>query len=98
MGGGFSIALGMSLNLPDGDKVFGVLGDSTFYHSGLTGAVEAIFNKRRIVPVILDNRTTAMTGHQQNPGTGTMMNGKATFMQEPAKISKQSATTVVPGG
>ena len=88
MGGGFSIALGMSLNLPDGDKVFGVLGDSTFYHSGMTGAVESIFNQDRIVPVVLDNRITAMTGHQQNPGTGAMMNGQPTFMQEPAKIFK----------
>lgn len=86
MGGGFSIALGLSMNLPEGEKVFGVVGDSTFYHSGITGAVDAIYNKRQIVPVVLDNRITAMTGHQDNPGTGKTLSGETTFMQEPERI------------
>ncbi|AFV12566.1 indolepyruvate oxidoreductase subunit IorA [Thermacetogenium phaeum DSM 12270] len=86
MGGGFSIALGLSMNCPEGEKVFGVLGDSTFYHSGITGAVDAIFNKRAIVPVVLDNRITAMTGHQENPGTGRNLSGESVFVQEPERI------------
>lgn len=85
MGGGFSIALGMSLNPPGGGKVFGVVGDSTFYHSGLTGAVEAVFNNRRAVLVVLDNRSTAMTGHQPNPGTGRRDGGSAA-VQDPAAL------------
>jgi len=86
MGGGYSIALGMSINPPQGKKIFGVVGDSTFYHSGITGAVDSIFNKRGFIPVVLDNRITAMTGHQQNPGTGRTLSGEDTFMQEPERI------------
>ncbi|MGB9791522.1 MAG: indolepyruvate ferredoxin oxidoreductase subunit alpha [Thermacetogeniaceae bacterium] len=86
MGGGISIALGIAINPPHDEKVFGVLGDSTFYHSGITGAIDAIFNKRSIVPVVLDNRSTAMTGHQENPGTGRTLEGEATFMQDPERI------------
>ncbi len=86
MGGGISIALGISINPPHGEKVFGVLGDSTFYHSGITGAIDAVFNKRSIVPVVLDNRSTAMTGHQENPGTGRTLGGETTFMQDPERI------------
>ncbi len=86
MGGGFSIALGIGTNLPEEEKVFGVLGDSTFYHSGITGAIDAVFNRRPIVPVVLDNRSTAMTGHQENPGTGRTLEGETTVMQEPERI------------
>ena len=51
-------------------KVFGFVGDSTFYHSGITGLVDAVWNKSNMVVCILDNSTTAMTGHQRNPGNG----------------------------
>jgi indolepyruvate ferredoxin oxidoreductase alpha subunit len=88
MGGGYAIALGLSINPPEGKKIFGVVGDSTFYHSGITGAIDSIYNKRDIVPVVLDNRITAMTGQQQNPGTGLTLSGEDTFMQEPAHIFK----------
>jgi indolepyruvate ferredoxin oxidoreductase alpha subunit len=44
------------------------IGDSTFFHSGITGLVNAVFNKHNLLLVILDNGTTAMTGHQPNPG------------------------------
>ena len=57
-------------------KVFGVLGDSTFFHSGITGAVEIIYNKGNVIPVVLDNHTTGMTGHQDNPGTGYALSGE----------------------
>ncbi len=86
MGGGYSIATGLSINPPLGKKVFGVVGDSTFFHSGITGAIDSIFNKRNFVPVVLDNRITAMTGHQENPGTGKTLSGEETFMQEPRRI------------
>jgi indolepyruvate ferredoxin oxidoreductase alpha subunit len=48
--------------------VVAFIGDSTFFHSGITGLVNALFNRHDILVVILDNRTTAMTGHQPNPG------------------------------
>jgi len=53
-----------------GKKVFGFVGDSTFFHSGITGLVDAVYNGTNMTIVILDNRITAMTGHQENPGTG----------------------------
>ena len=56
-------------------KVFGVVGDSTFFHSGMTGLVNGVYNKSNMVTVILDNRITAMTGHQENPGTGKSVSG-----------------------
>lgn len=56
-------------------KVFGFIGDSTFFHSGMTGLVNAVYNKTNMVIVILDNRITAMTGHQENPGTGKDIKG-----------------------
>lgn len=59
-------------------KVVGVIGDSTFFHSGITGLLDIVYNKGNSVTVILDNRITGMTGHQQNPGTGyTLMGEKA---------------------
>lgn len=47
-----------------------VLGDSTFIHSGITSLIDAVYNRESITVVILDNRITGMTGHQQNPATG----------------------------
>lgn len=58
------------------DKVFAVIGDSTFFHSGITGLVDVVYNNTPIVTVILDNSITAMTGHQQNPGTGKTLMGE----------------------
>ena len=60
------------------EKVFAVIGDSTFFHSGITGLIDAVVNKAPIVINILDNRITAMTGHQENPGTGRTLMGEAT--------------------
>jgi len=59
-------------------KVVAVIGDSTFLHSGITGVVDAVYNKSHITIVILDNNTTAMTGHQDHPGTGISAQGKET--------------------
>ncbi|MDO5115850.1 MAG: indolepyruvate ferredoxin oxidoreductase subunit alpha [Synergistaceae bacterium] len=60
------------------EKVFAVIGDSTFFHSGITGLIDAVVNKAPIVINILDNRITAMTGHQENPGTGRTLMGEPT--------------------
>jgi len=51
-----------------GQDVVAFIGDSTFFHSGITGLVNALFNRHNLLVCILDNRTTAMTGHQPNPG------------------------------
>lgn len=57
-------------------KIFAFIGDSTFFHSGITGLINSIYNNSPIVTCILDNRITAMTGHQENPGTGKTLQGK----------------------
>ena len=51
-------------------RAVGVLGDSTFFHSGMTSLLDVVYNRGNSITVILDNRITGMTGHQQNPGTG----------------------------
>lgn len=51
-------------------KTVAVLGDSTFIHSGITSLVDAVYNRETITVIILDNRITGMTGHQQNPASG----------------------------
>ncbi len=64
------------------NKVVAVLGDSTFMHSGITGLVDAVYNQGNITVIILDNGTTAMTGHQGHPGTGLSARGeKATVVK-----------------
>lgn len=57
-------------------KVVAVIGDSTFIHSGITGLIDIVYNNGVSTVVILDNRTTAMTGHQDHPGTGIRITGE----------------------
>ena len=57
-------------------RVVGVLGDSTFFHTGINSLIDIAYNKSNTISVILDNRITGMTGHQQNPGTGYTLQGK----------------------
>ena len=79
MGAGFSAGMGMSKAFDvtgQKKKVFGVVGDSTFFHSGMTGAAEILYNKGSIIPVVLDNHITGMTGHQDNPGSGYTLQGE----------------------
>ena len=81
MGASISAGVGFSKAVEKAgrkEKVFAVIGDSTFFHSGITGLIDAVVNKAPIVINILDNRITAMTGHQENPGTGRTLMGEAT--------------------
>ncbi len=77
MGASIGNALGME-KAGIAKKLIAVIGDSTFMHSGITGLVNAIYSEGQITIVILDNRTTAMTGHQDHPGTGISAQGKKT--------------------
>jgi indolepyruvate ferredoxin oxidoreductase alpha subunit len=74
MGASITVGLGMRHVLPpeQARRVVSVIGDSTFVHSGLTGLAEMIYNppKSGHVVILLDNGTTAMTGHQEHAGTG----------------------------
>jgi indolepyruvate ferredoxin oxidoreductase alpha subunit len=77
MGAGIGQALGME-KAGVKAKIVAVIGDSTFLHAGIPGLVDAIYNDGHITILILDNHTTAMTGHQQHPGTGISAQGKET--------------------
>ena len=75
MGAGLNIAQGIGRIEPD-TSCFAFVGDSTFFASAITGAVNAVYNQADMTICILDNSTTAMTGHQPHPGTGRTMMGE----------------------
>lgn len=82
MGGSFSIGHGAQqvFNMRSDEKwrVVSVLGDSTFFHTGINSLIDVVYNNSNTVNVILDNRITGMTGHQENPGTGYNAKGEPT--------------------
>ncbi len=87
MGGGVSMAHGMDkANEPK--KVVGMVGDSTFFHSGITGLLDISYNKGASTIIVVDNRTTAMTGHQDHPGTGRTLMGEETVEASIADIGR----------
>lgn len=69
-------------------RVVAVIGDSTFFHSGITGLLDIAYNRSNTVTVILDNRITGMTGHQENPGTGYTLQGMPTRQADIPAIVK----------
>ncbi|MEI6614425.1 MAG: indolepyruvate ferredoxin oxidoreductase subunit alpha [Chrysiogenales bacterium] len=78
MGASITILLGIEKALAKANKTIkqvAVIGDSTFFHSGITGLIDIIYNKGQSTVVILDNSITAMTGHQENPGSGKTLMG-----------------------
>ncbi|MCR4733841.1 MAG: indolepyruvate ferredoxin oxidoreductase subunit alpha [Treponema sp.] len=75
MGADITMAQGFYHNEPD-RICFSFIGDSTFFASGITGVVNAVYNQSHQTICILDNSTTAMTGHQPHPGTGLTMMGE----------------------
>lgn len=77
MGASIGKAIGLEKAGVSG-KVVAILGDSTFMHSGITGIVNAVYNESKITVIVLDNSTTAMTGHQDHPGSGVSAQGKVT--------------------
>jgi indolepyruvate ferredoxin oxidoreductase alpha subunit len=90
------ICMGASISMGHGvQKIFehtgepsrtvAVIGDSTFFHSGMTSLLHVAYNRSNVVTCIMDNRTTGMTGHQENPGTGLTLQG------EPARAADISA-------
>lgn len=82
MGGSIGIANGFSKLYDDDQPLLAIIGDSTFFHTGVAGLINAVYNQNNMLIVILDNRSTSMTGFQDNPGTGI-------------KITKESGTRVI---
>jgi len=87
MGSGVSSTLGVQ-KAGTSQKVVGVVGDSTFFHSGMTGLLDIAYNKGKVTILILDNRTTAMTGHQEHPGTGRTLMGDVTRVADIGAIAR----------
>ena len=75
MGAGLGIAQGVGHMDPE-TKCFAFVGDSTFFASAIPGVINAVYNQADMTLVVLDNSTTAMTGHQPHPGTGHTMMGQ----------------------
>ena len=69
-------------------RICAVLGDSTFFHSGMTGILSALYNGTPVTTVVLDNRITGMTGHQDNPGSGKTLAGDPAPVTEIDAIAK----------
>jgi indolepyruvate ferredoxin oxidoreductase alpha subunit len=95
MGAGITIAQGIFRAEPD-MTAFAFAGDSTFFASGITGVVNAVYNKNDIIFVVLDNRITAMTGGQTHPGLGeTLMGEPAPALSIPAILEAIGVKTRV---
>jgi indolepyruvate ferredoxin oxidoreductase alpha subunit len=75
MGGSISMAYGMEL-AGCSERGVATIGDSTFFHSGITALLNIVYNGGRTIVIVLDNSTTAMTGHQGHPGTGIGTHGE----------------------
>jgi indolepyruvate ferredoxin oxidoreductase alpha subunit len=87
MGAGVTFNEGLRRAHPDG-KIVGVVGDSTFVHSGVTGLINAAYNKAKGIIFILDNSTTAMTGGQHHPGTGWSIRNEKTKRLDLVRLCK----------
>jgi len=90
MGAGVGLALGIErvADEQEARRVVGVIGDSTFFHSGMTGVLDAVYNGSRGTLLVLDNRTTAMTGGQDHPGTGRRLDGTAAPQADVAAVCR----------
>jgi indolepyruvate ferredoxin oxidoreductase alpha subunit len=69
-------------------KVISLMGDGTFFHSGIAGLINTVYNKSNPLMIVLDNRITAMTGHQPNPGMGKTSMGEDTEELRIEEIAK----------
>ncbi len=81
MGAGIGVAYGAAKS-GSPEKHVAVIGDSTFFHSGIPPLISAVYNQAPIITIVMDNRVTGMTGHQQNPGTGKTLLEKETVTVE----------------
>lgn len=85
MGAGITVAQGLH-RIEEDALNFSFVGDSTFFASGITGVINAVYNETDIILVVFDNSTTAMTGHQPHPGTGKTMMGNVVDKVDIKKI------------
>lgn len=77
MGSSIAVAHGAAV-AGDSERHVAVIGDSTFFHTGVPALMNVAYNQSNVITIIMDNRVTGMTGHQENPGTGKTLQGKET--------------------
>jgi indolepyruvate ferredoxin oxidoreductase, alpha subunit len=77
MGAGIAVAHG-AVKAGSPEHHVAVIGDSTFFHTGIPALINTVYNNSPVITIIMDNRVTGMTGHQQNPGTGLTLLGDPT--------------------
>lgn len=77
MGASIGVAHGAAVS-GDAERHVATIGDSTFFHSGIPALINVAYNRSNVITIILDNRVTGMTGHQENPGTGKTLQQKDT--------------------
>jgi len=87
MGSSIGISHGIKKSSPN-QKVISFMGDGTFFHSGIAGMINAVYNKSNPLMIVMDNRITAMTGHQPNPGMGKNLMGENAPELQIADIAK----------
>jgi indolepyruvate ferredoxin oxidoreductase, alpha subunit len=75
---GSSIGISHGVSKSTNQKIISLMGDGTFFHSGIEGLINAVYNKSNPLMIVMDNRITAMTGHQPNPGMGKTLMGEDT--------------------
>jgi indolepyruvate ferredoxin oxidoreductase alpha subunit len=90
MGAGIGIASGLDRSLGElaAGKAVAVIGDSTFFHSGMTSLLDLVYNGGSTTVVVMDNRTTAMTGAQPHPGTGFTLRKDPTITADIEKLAE----------
>lgn len=84
MGGSIGVAHGLAKTLDN--PIIAVIGDSTFFHAGIPPALNVVYNDSNVIILVLDNMTTAMTGHQPHAGTGISATGKYTTRILPEQV------------
>jgi indolepyruvate ferredoxin oxidoreductase, alpha subunit len=81
MGAGIAVAHG-AVKAGSPEHHVAVIGDSTFFHTGIPALINTVYNRSKVITIIMDNRVTGMTGHQENPGTGVTLQGQNTTQIE----------------
>ena len=81
MGASIGVAHGAAV-AGDPERHVAVIGDSTFFHTGIPALINVAYNRSNVITIIMDNRITGMTGHQENPGTGKTLQGQDTIELE----------------
>jgi len=85
---GASVGIGQGIGKATGADTLAIIGDSTFLHAGIPGLINAVYNNHKITVAILDNLTTAMTGHQPHPGTGVTGMGNQSEKVDIVKVAE----------